>query len=198
MTSQPMDGRVHGKRSTYVAGCPCDACREGNRVAQADWSRRRLYGVEPSLVDATGTARRLQALVAAGTTQADLACHLGVLPGNLGPLVNGENPQVTARTRQAVAALYEQLWNPAHPDPRAVAHARRKGWAPPVAWDDESIDTPDARPEGVGPAGARRAFDEVAWRRALGEPLDVIARDLGLRLSSLERALARHHARAAA
>lgn len=270
------DAVTHGKRSTYVAGCRCAPCTEANRVAQAAWARRRLYGVEPSMtdaqpvrehvqqlmaqgmgwrmiakaagvgtttmgsllygrnrlladgrreppsrrmhsetaarimaveltladgavVDATGTVRRLQALVAAGTSQSDLASRLGMLEANFGRLVNADplQTQVTVKTRAAVAALYEQLWNPACPDSRAVAHARRKGWPPPMAWDDETIDDPNAVPEGVGPAGARRAFDEVVWRRELGEPLEVIARDLGIRLDSLERNLARHHARSA-
>lgn len=118
----------------------------------------------------------------------------------MGKLINAEpgRVQVTVQTRAGVAALYEQLWNPAHPNPTAVAHARRHGWAPPMAWDDETIDDPNATPEGVGPAGTRRSFDEVVWRRELGEPLDVIARDLGMRVESLERNLARHQARPAA
>lgn len=272
---EPMEGLVHGKRSSYVAGCHCDACREANRAWMEDWNRRRLYGVpsamvdaqpardhvralmsqgmgwktiakaagvststmthllygrprpsktadrEPpaqrlrretagkilavefslaggALVDATGTVRRLQALVAAGTPQTRLATHLGMQDGNFGRLVNGDTVQVTARTRDAVKALYDQLWCPQHPDPHAVAHAKRRDWAPPMAWDDDTIDDPDARPEGAGEAGARRSAEEAVWRRELGEPLDAIARDLGLRPESLERALARHQARAAA
>ncbi|WP_394275201.1 hypothetical protein [Luteococcus sp.] len=275
MTVQTRSDAVHGKRSTYVAGCPCVPCREANRVAQADWSRRRLYGVESSLVDAapvrehvrqlmaqgmgwktitkaagvststmtnllygrnrllrdgrrepptqrmrrevaervmavelvladgalvdaTGTVRRLQALVAAGTTQAELANRLGMLESNFGRLIHGADAQVTVRTRTMVATLYEQMWNPTHPNPKAVAHARCQGWAPPMAWDDETIDDPKVAPQGVGSSGARRVLDEVAWRRALGEPLEAIARDLGMRIESLERNIARHQARTAA
>lgn len=67
-----------------------------------------------------------------------------------------------------------------------------------MAWDDETIDDPAVAPQGVGPAGARRAAEEVAWRQALGEPLEAIARDLGIRLESLERTIARHQTRTAA
>lgn len=108
------------------------------------------------LVDAAGTRRRLHALAAMGWSLAKLAGRLGVHRGNLGKTLACE--QVTAGTARAVRALYDGLWNQAppedtHADKVAASRirnlARTRGWAPPLAWDDESIDDPAARPLGV-------------------------------------------------
>ena len=34
-------GRTHGRRSTYVHGCRCDACREAERVYRRDYRARQ-------------------------------------------------------------------------------------------------------------------------------------------------------------
>jgi transcriptional regulator with XRE-family HTH domain len=118
-------------------------------------------------IDATGTRRRLQALVAIGWSQSELARRLGVLPSNFPYLLDRD--QVRAATARAVVALYDQLWNAPPPDENARWRARRlaeaKGWLPPLAWDDETIDDPAAGPqlgEGAGPV-----VDEVAIERVL-------------------------------
>lgn len=107
-------------------------------------------------VDATGTSRRLQALAAAGWPLARVATRLGVERGNLGAVMR--QAQVTAATAARVRELYEELWDKPCPAVnayerdgirRAVAHARRMGWAPPMAWDDDEIDNPRARPKGL-------------------------------------------------
>lgn len=107
--------------------------------------------LEPSaLVDGTGTRRRLQALVAAGWPQAHLAARLGWDPANFNVLISGSlYPRVQHDTAQAVRELYDALWNVA-PDcapgfaRRARGVAERRGWAPPLAWDDDTIDDPAA------------------------------------------------------
>ena len=62
-----------------------------------------------SRVEATGTRRRLQALVAIGWPTELLAAQLGRRPNSLCRSMTGE--AVTARTAQDVATLYERLWN---------------------------------------------------------------------------------------
>lgn len=108
------------------------------------------------IVDGTGTARRLQALVTIGWPQSQLAQMAGFERSNFGPVVLGRN--VTAATARKVQAIYNQHWN----DPqtghdwhtrtaatRARNYAKARDWAPPLAWDDETIDDPTATPAGL-------------------------------------------------
>lgn len=106
-----------------------------------------------AVIAAAGTHRRLQALVARGWSLNRLAKRLGWTRANLGQLLDRD--AVIARTRAAVAALYEELWDlePDAPTPalrRGVTRAKRmaqdRGWLPPMAWDDDTIDDPTARP----------------------------------------------------
>jgi hypothetical protein len=119
--------------------------------------RERLGGAVA--VDATGTRRRLQALVAAGWPQARLAARLGMLPSNFG--VTLSSGQVLTSTARAVRALYDELWRQ---DPRehgvgarAYSRARNQAaarqWAPVGAWDDDQIDDPAGFPDWTGHCG---------------------------------------------
>jgi len=110
---------------------------DGNRAAR-------------SLVPATGSRRRLQALTATGWTLPQLGDRLARTPSNLRRTMTAS--RVTAVTATEVARLYERLWNTPPPhasDADRIAaqacrdDARRRGWLPPLAWDD--IDT-DAEP----------------------------------------------------
>jgi transcriptional regulator with XRE-family HTH domain len=123
-----------------------------------------ILAIEPNLdvlagtapVDATGTRRRIQALVAMGWSQSKIAARLGVQPTNLGKTMNGD--KVHAATARAVRALYDELWDRQPPEvthhdrvaaSRARNHARTHDWVSPLAWDDDEIDDPQARPHGI-------------------------------------------------
>ncbi len=106
-----------------------------------------------ALVDGTATRRRLQALVTTGWSQARLAGQLGMTPANFSDMLC--RGHVTAATKSAVRSLYDQLWNQPPPEvdhrskiaaSRARGYARRRGWAPPLAWDESEIDVPDGQP----------------------------------------------------
>ncbi len=169
----------------------------------------RLEDVAPSMrVPSIGTVRRLRALVALGWPQARLASRLGMANRNLSSLMRGQ--RVTARTALAVRALYDQWWN-ADPhacgvEARHVAQARaraaRLGWVSPLAWDDDRLDDPAARPQ-RGETPRRGERDEalvggVAELRAQGFPLEVALARLGVGKRRFERALARMRAGEAA
>lgn len=107
-------------------------------------------------VDATGTRRRLQALVALGWSGSKLAYRLGMEPTNFSSLL--QRDLVHADTARAVRDLYDRLWNITPPQAewrdkiaanRARGYAAERGWAPPMAWDDDTIDDPAAAPEGA-------------------------------------------------
>jgi len=105
------------------------------------------------LVGAAGTRHRVQALVAAGWSQAQLAGQLMTSPRHVGALLRQD--RVTAGTATAARELYERLWSQPPPEDdhrtriaatRARNYAAARGWAPPMAWDDDELDKPDGRP----------------------------------------------------
>jgi hypothetical protein len=126
-----------------------------------------------SHVSATGTRRRLQALIAAGWPHDELAARLGRSSAGLRRSMLSDS--VTAQTAQDVSDLYEQLWNLRPPqstdDQRAAANAARafaaeRGWLPPLAWDDIDSDS-DPGPRHHTQHAETDDLDEIAIERAL-------------------------------
>lgn len=130
-------------------------------------TEQRILAARPSLrllpaavmIDATGTRRRIQALIACGWSQRKLAARLPMSTGALCGLLSG--PRVRAGTAVKVRALYDELWNMPPPSgsrqdrvaaSRARNYAAARDWARPAAWDDDRIDDPAGRPA----AGWRR------------------------------------------
>lgn len=138
--------------------CRCAQCRE---IANSrDRHRRRMiaYGRWEHQVDATGTRRRLQALMRCGYSLPVLAARLGCSRQELRRKLH-ERGTVTAATARAVADLYDDLWDQPPPGSsrqekcsasRSRNYARERGWPPPAAWDDDPgphfIDDPAAVP----------------------------------------------------
>jgi hypothetical protein len=121
-------------------------------------------------VEATGTRRRLRALLAIGWTHTALAAELCRTTTSLTRSMTSET--VTARTARQVSDLYERLWDkpPHHATDEeltainaARALAACRGWPPPLAWDD--IDT-DPSPYSDPPAPTDD-LDEIAIERAV-------------------------------
>jgi transcriptional regulator with XRE-family HTH domain len=153
-------------------------------------------------VDATGTRRRVQALVWCGWSQSKIAARLGMFASNFAMLMTRAN--VTADTARAVAALYDELWDQAPPEAtqhqkiaanRARNYARSRGWVPPVAWDDGALDDPAASPvegwertERRGPLRGAELAAEAAELAGLGVGQELAATRLGVRPKTLERA----------
>lgn len=104
-------------------------------------------------VHGAGTARRIQALGALGWSVNAIAEQCGLDRFPLDSALAGQ--EITAKSALAVREVYEQLWDrrPA-PSTRAEAvsvartlrRATESGWAPPMAWDDDAIDDPQALP----------------------------------------------------
>lgn len=127
-----------------------------------------------ALVPADGTRRRVQALATLGWSVTALARMLGRAPENLHLSIRSD--LVTAATAREVRALYDRLWStpaPAGEDratrsarSKVIAAARRKGWVPPLAWDDATIDNPDAVPDLGGKPGDTLVEDYLDLRRS--------------------------------
>jgi hypothetical protein len=140
-----------------------------------------------SFVDSTGTLRRIQALVAIGWSQARLGRHLGIEAGNFWTFMHAD--QCTARRALAVRDLYEQCWNKPQTGTdwhskaaatRARNLAETRGWLPPMAWDDDTIDDPEATPD-LGSRDKLRDTigDDVEFLASTGATREEIAERLG-------------------
>jgi plasmid maintenance system antidote protein VapI len=108
--------------------------------------------------DATGTIRRLRALVAIGWPIAQLAPRIGLYETACGNIVRGELRQVRTATAQAVAAVYRDLSRTPGPSNRTRILTAKKRWAPPAAWDDDRLDDPTAVPDWTGHCGTDRGW----------------------------------------
>jgi Homeodomain-like domain len=129
---------------------------DGQRVRAVN--ARRLLDVTPQAldsaaarIDAVGSRRRLQALMAVGHPGADLARYLQVPPRTVWNLVSGTRTTVSPDLHQAIRELYDRMWDqrPSERTPaerRAAAAARTKaaarGWPTPMGLDDDLIDCP--------------------------------------------------------
>lgn len=103
------------------------------------------------MVDATGTRRRLRALAAIGWSFSELGRRLDRKQQFISHLAEDGCALVTAATTRRVAELYDQLSGtpapPSQPATRARRNAEREGWAPPLAWEEDTIDDPAAQPD---------------------------------------------------
>jgi hypothetical protein len=95
-------------------------------------------------IDAVGTHRRIQALMRAGWSQRVIAGHACCGHSNINEWLS--HPRISRPTAATVAAVYERLHLEDGPSVWVAAYAERRGWQPPEAWSDETLDDPDAQP----------------------------------------------------
>lgn len=93
-------------------------------------------------VPAAGAQRRIQALMLMGWRHSDLTSRLGFRSAQI-----LERDTITARKHHAVAQVYDCLWDQRGPSLVSTRRAAQRGWMPPMAWDDDTIDNPAARPD---------------------------------------------------
>ena len=142
-------------------------------------------------IDGTGTTRRLQALVAIGHSQHDVCQRLGWSDTNGSRLFIGSQKRVHVSTARKVAAIYDVMAMTPGTSQRARTHARQRGWAPPLAWDDDLIDNPAATPD-VGAREKVSFADRYLELRDLGYRHTQIADRFGIKPESLNRQLERY------
>lgn len=147
----------------------------------------------PVSVDPTGTRRRVQALACLGWSVDRLATRSGVDRQAIDRALRAE--RVSVATARAISAVYDELWNVPAPESdhreriaasRSRNRAQRLGWSPPLAWDDHTINDPDAAPD-LGEKGTRSAdLDEWAHLVRLGETPVRAAQRVGVTLNTIE------------
>lgn len=175
----------------------CPACR----AAAAAYERRRsarayITRGEPLVVDATGTGRRLRALMRIGWSLHDLARRVGMPVQSLSRAHHRD--RVAVSTAEKVAALYDELSMTLGPSVYARRYGAERGWLPPLCWSDEEIDDPKARPSGLRTGHEPRRQNRDAEREAQVWELTrcgVSAADIAVRLRCNKRYVERVRAR---
>lgn len=111
------------------------------------------------LVDATGTIRRAQALVALGYQMKDIGAAINMTAKQISRTLQGHHPYVHGRTAQGMAEIYETWSKQPGPCGKTRRTAAQRGWHGPEAWDDD-IDDPQAQPNAELHLSAKRLADE--------------------------------------
>jgi len=167
--------------------------------------------VSPSPI---GARRRVTALFWLGWSPWSLEAATGIPAAVFTMGARDLRTKADPRMLSGIGEAYERLWNASPPESteeqRAEAqlfadHARLVGWAPPMAYDDDTIDEPGGRPakgwqRSRGGHEPRRTVEDlaedVAWVREHGgyrhASLDQLAMRLGMTRGGLERGLLRH------
>jgi hypothetical protein len=152
----------HGTKYGYQLGCREECCRRANTKSLKMWRA----GMTGHLIDATGTKRRIQSLVALGWTMQEIGQHAGGYSKNWAHVILSQQTVVTDTARK-VDAVFERLSMTVPIGPyrnRTRLRAARNGWVPPLAWDD--IDDPNEQPS--NPTDDRRyVYDEVVIQRVI-------------------------------
>jgi hypothetical protein len=110
----------------------------------------------------TGAVRRLQALMWMGWRLDDLCPMVGLTRGGLRACMHRGAVSFAAAAR--IREVYERISHLDGGSIYAKGKARQLGYAPPAAWDDDTIDDPNAVPQ-VDVEGD--TVDEVAVQRVL-------------------------------
>jgi len=161
----PDDPR-HGQTRGYQAGCREQCCRDA-RSKHENLRKMSAAAGRPFTVPTIGTTRRIRALMRLGWRSIDIAHAAGWQSGEAVTVLIGRS-FVNHRTAQRIRAAYGQLSMSRGPSEQTRRRAERAGWPPPLAWDDDTIDDPAARPMGIPNARPRSVdIDEVAIQRRM-------------------------------
>lgn len=151
-----------------------------------------------TMVLAIGARRRVEALAAIGYSLTDQAAHVGMgRATNLRDMVR--QTLLSATTHRAITAMFDEWSGTPGPSARSITWAAKAGYLPPLAWEDDAIDDPDAQP-----AAGRRSptvgvpAEDIAWLMSpAGGALtaELVAERFGLRLETVHSAVSRHRHR---
>lgn len=137
----------------------------------------------PPTVPKTGTVRRIRALQALGWTVEEIAAAAGVDYGTLRGTVRIGN-RVYRSTAERVAAAYERLHMIPAPDSvasrRARAMAKRRGWEPPLAWNDIDYDQAPITDAASRAKAHDTTLEDFDWLISQGESPELSAARVGV------------------
>lgn len=127
---------------------PCEPCRKAHALYRHEQRRNRLIK-GPVMVPAFRAKRRIRALMRMGWTYDHIAevAYPGSRAGShtIYHMVAAAKV-IHPNTFAVISMAYDKLSAHRGPSQKTRNHALRKGWPPPLAWDD--IDDPECRPQG--------------------------------------------------
>lgn len=135
-------------------------------------------------VTETGLLRRLRGLCAAGWTLPAIAGAADTTAKSLTDFTKTRTS--TPAVRGAILTAWAHLSHQPGPSSQARRRAAVKAWDPPLAWDEHSIDDPDATPNGTRIPGLPQLWDpfllqhELAFLTRYGLSRPECLRRLGL------------------
>lgn len=136
--------RIHRDTAAAILGVPVP--------------RKEFVGCD-GIVSALAAQRRIRALSARGFSLTAMARQMEASVFTVDSIRNGKRTRIRASMDQQIHAAYNRLWNADPLDfgvtPGGVTQARNwaaeQEWAPPAAWDDDTIGDPKAKPKGMLP-----------------------------------------------
>ena len=112
-------------------------------TADAVYARQLATGFVPNV----GAKRRIGALLALGWRHEDITREMGARCGTTSPVVLHQAGGWVAKvTHDAVVTAYAALSMRPGASDRTRHRALAAGYAPPLAWDDDDLDDPNAEP----------------------------------------------------
>jgi hypothetical protein len=151
------------------------AARDGSRIRITHATAAKILAAPAQPVDGSGwipslgTVRRLRALTVMGWSMRDLSERCELQESTLAALRNPVHKMTRPKFAAIVAGLYSELSGTHGPGRHAATRARNRGWLPPAAWDDDSIDDPNTEPAVTKQATANRGrpvehvIEDIEW-----------------------------------
>lgn len=147
------------------------------------------------VLPAVGTQRRIQALMAIGWTQADLARECGFSGQKIVSDLLNRRQSVLSETAFRVCEVFNRLQMTPGSSEVLRKRARGWGWPVPLAWDEDSMDDPNTKPSSGGRVRVSAAERITELQDDLGiTNINDIASRLGIKDTSVERAIQRSSA----
>lgn len=199
LPDDPRHGTNAGYQAHHKWKVPtCQPCRTAHAKQHKGFrDRKYIQRLDSLLVDPAPTIRRIRALQAIGWTLNDIDQETGGSGSNAIWNVLHQ-PSVHVDTAAKFAALYDRLHMTPGPSNRTRGLAVRRGWLPPLAYDDIETGAVDTHAvtminrddtEDVDPVVVLRILDgdmTLAPTATKAERIDIVARWSGS-LNELER-----------
>jgi DNA-binding XRE family transcriptional regulator len=138
-------------------------------------------------VHGLATQRRIRALLAQGHTTQELADEAGTSRETIQKIGSGLRPGCTYATARRVAEAFDRLETTPGTSGIGRRRAQAKGWSPPLAWDEDTIEDPDALPYECDrtPLSREQRVEEAKEILTFGLTNEVAADRLGITVSTL-------------
>lgn len=154
----------------------------------------RAEGDAGGYVPALGSARRIQALIAIGYTKYRIAELTDMHIKTITDIALGYTKVVQAESAKTIADIFNRYHLVIPPRDRWTTAARRgalaKGWAIPLAWDEHTIDDPNAQPD-IGESNKLDWYEEYKELIGFGLSHDKAAERMNLNRDSLYQRILR-------